>query len=153
VSSLDLEARLRLVEDRLAIIDLLAAYGPAVDTADGNWLASLWTGDGEYVYDDTQLVGPAVGELIDLPTHREYLSAGCGHLLTSPHISISGDAAVAVNHSIVAVRQGDAWTPVRVSANRWNLVRADGAWRVRSRKNALLNGSTLASNLLARPEH
>ena len=43
-----LEQRLGEVEDHLAIMQLIASYGPAVDGMDGQTLMSLWAADGSY---------------------------------------------------------------------------------------------------------
>ncbi|MET0269232.1 MAG: nuclear transport factor 2 family protein, partial [Sphingomonas sp.] len=43
-----LRAGLRAVQDRQAIADLIAAYGPAVDRGDGCAAADLWAADGTY---------------------------------------------------------------------------------------------------------
>ncbi|MCH6231650.1 nuclear transport factor 2 family protein [Microbacterium sp. CFH 31415] len=137
----DLEARLRAVEDRLAIIDLVSRYGPAVDSLDGQSLAELWAEDGAYAFDSVTLEGQEVAQLVDLPGHRAYVEAGCGHILTSPRVEIDGDSAVAVNHSMLVLRSGESWRVERLSANRWELERGHGGWRVRRRTNALLDGS------------
>lgn len=43
-----LEARLGRVEDELAIMRLLASYGPLADAGLGPQAAALWTEDGAY---------------------------------------------------------------------------------------------------------
>ncbi len=143
-----LEHRLRLVEDRLAIQDLIASYGPAVDTADADAVSRLWSDSGTYQFDTTVLTGSAIGELVELETHRRYLADGCAHILSAPRISITGDTAVAVNYSCVLVHADESWRADRVSANRWELVRTPAGWRVGSRTNRLLDGTTLPSDLL-----
>jgi hypothetical protein len=57
-----------------------------------------------------------------------------------------------VNHSRVYLRDGTSWRLERVSANRWELERADGAWRVRRRTNRLLDGDPAARELLRPPD-
>lgn len=146
----DLEARLRAVEDRLAIIDLLSRYGPAVDSLDGETLAELWAEDGTYAVDSVTLEGPEVARLVDIPTHRAYVDAGCGHILTSPRVDIDGDSAVAANHSMLVTRRGDHWRVERLSANRWELERGPEGWRVRRRTNALLDGDREVPRLFDR---
>lgn len=147
----DLERRVRAVEDRLAIIDVIASYGPSADSADGPWLRSLWAADGDYSFDTTRMPAAELEGLVELPSHQDYLAAGCGHLLTTPHIVIDGDRATAVNHSVVLVHEGDAWKPDRLSANRWELVRTDDGWSVQRRTNSLLDGRAAARGLLGRP--
>lgn len=146
--TLGLEERIGLLEDRLAIQDLIAGYGPAVDTADAEAVSGLWTATGTYRFDDSVLAGSAIGGLVDLPGHRSYLDAGCAHILSPPRISLDGDRAVAVNYSCLLVHTDDGWRAERVSANRWELVRTDGGWRVQDRTNRLLDGRSLPRDLL-----
>ena len=41
-----LTERVRLLEDRIEIMQLVAQYGPAVDSGSGDAAAALWTEDG-----------------------------------------------------------------------------------------------------------
>ncbi|MEW2459309.1 MULTISPECIES: nuclear transport factor 2 family protein [Microbacterium] len=147
--SADLERRLRALEDRAEIAELIARYGPAVDSADAAEVSALWAADGTYRFDDTVLDADGIRTLVDLPSHREYLRRGCAHVLSAPRIEIDGDTAVAVTHSVVLLRDGDHWEAERVSANRWELVRTTNGWRVRERRNHLLDGDAVARELLA----
>lgn len=147
---LSVEARLQLLEDRAEIADLLASYGPIVDSGDGQRLAEIWATDGVYVVgDEFQFDSDQVTSLTELPGHQQYLSAGCGHVLSPPKITIDGDTAVAINYSMVLVKQGELWVADRLSANRWELQRTATGWRVSLRKNHLLDGNAAARELLA----
>lgn len=146
-----LEDRIRTLEDRFAIIDLIARYGPAADSGDAMGLTALWAEGGEYSFDSTVLTHDELAGLIDLDSHRALMAAGCGHVLSTPQIDLAGDRAVAVNHSVVLARHDDRWEAVRVSANRWELVRTPAGWRVKNRANRLLDGSGAARALLSRP--
>lgn len=146
----DLEQRIRVIEDRLAIIDLVTRYGPAADSGDGEALAALWAPDGVYRFDDVALVQSDLPGLVDYDTHRALMAAGCAHVLSAPRIDLAadGETAVAVNHSVVFACSGDRWHAVRVSANRWELARRGGAWRVQQREVRLLDGAADARALL-----
>lgn len=146
--SSSLEERLQAVEDHLAIVNLLAGYGPAADAADSDAIAGLWHPAGSYTVDSVTMVGEEVPALVDWDAHRGYLAAGCAHVLSTPRVTLQGDRAHAVNHSIVLRHDGNEWAAVRVSANRWDLQRVDGSWRVRHRTARLLNGSAEARELL-----
>jgi len=148
-----LERRLQHAEDRLAIYQLVATYGPSVDSLSREVVQSLWLEDG--VYDHTAGVAPyqgneSVGRLVEGEQHRGYVAKGCAHITSLPHITIDGDKAVATGHSRVYLRDGDFWRLERVSANRWELERTILGWKVRRRTNRLLNGDEAPSQLLAR---
>jgi len=147
----DLISRVRELEDRLAIYQLIASYGPAVDSESAGAVAELWSEDGVYDPDGVEpYVGSeAVGRLVGGSLHQDYLRAGCAHVLSLPVVRVDGDTAVAVNHSRVYLHDGDGWRLERVSANRWELSRGNGSWRVDRRTNRLLNGSAQARALLA----
>src|SRR5262249_57404081 len=127
-----LERRVRALEDQLAISQLIATYGPAVDSESAAAVGELWSADGVY---DPGGVSPyvgraAVGDLVYGERHQGYLEAGCAHVLSAPRVSVDGDVAVAVNHSRVYLKDGPHWRLERGSANRWGLERIDGAWQV-----------------------
>jgi hypothetical protein len=144
-----LEGRLRLLEDRLEILQLIASYGPAVDSRSARATAALWADDGSYDFGGPPLVGAeAVGDLVNLGTHTAYVARGCAHVLGMPMVTITGDSAIATGYSRVYLREGDGWKVERTSANRWNLVRTVAGWKVQSRVNRLLDGRAEARALL-----
>jgi uncharacterized protein (TIGR02246 family) len=141
---------IRRLEDIEAIRNLVASYGLLADRGDAQGVAALWTEDGSYSVGD---FGDAkgrdqIGALILSDTHQQLLTEGCGHILTAPHITLDGDRALAVNHSVVLRNTGDSHDAWRVSANRWELVRTDDGWRVQHRFNRPLNGDASARALL-----
>lgn len=145
----DLEKRILALEDRAAIVDLIASYGPYADSGDGDGIGALWAEGGTYTFDATTLQHPDIAGLVELESHRGLMAAGCAHVLSAPSVRIHGDTASAVNHSIVLARRGETWVAERVSANRWNLVRTEPGWRVASRDNRLLTGGEWARELFA----
>lgn len=146
--SAEIERRLRALEDRAEIADLIARYGPAVDSGDGEATAALWASDGTYQFDDTVLDSDGVRGIVEYPTHVDYMRRGCAHVLSAPKIDIHGDAATAVTHSVVMLHDGERWVGERVSANRWELQRLPEGWRVHRRINRLLDGAAAARELL-----
>ncbi|WP_427006154.1 nuclear transport factor 2 family protein [Pseudarthrobacter sp. H2] len=145
----DLERRIRALEDRASIAELIASYGPYADAGNGEGIGSLWADGGTYTFDATRLQHPDIAGLVELESHRGLMAAGCAHVLSAPSVRIQGDTAVAANHSIVLVRRSETWVAERVSANRWNLVRTEAGWRVASRDNRLLTGGEWARELFA----
>lgn len=146
-----LEARLLLLEDRLAISELVASYGPLVDAGDAAGTAALWTEDGTYDVDTGVYEGrQGIAEMVQSFEHQGLLSRGCAHLTTAPRIELDGDAAVAVCHSQLVVRRDDgrSFSVARTTAHRWELVRTVDGWRVARRTSRLLDGSEAARSLL-----
>lgn len=143
--------RLRALEDREAIRELIARYGPLADSGDARGVATLFAEDGIYAVGGMgEAHGhAAIAALIEGPEHRALMARGCAHVLGAPAIElVDGDRATARCHSVVLARAGQGWEPVRVSANRWLLQRSPAGWRVTRRDNALLDGSEAARVLL-----
>lgn len=146
------EARLQALEDREAIRNLIARYGPLADSGDAAGVAALWTEDGCYAVGGmTEAKGrAAIAALIEGEMHRSLMADGCAHVLGPVAIDLDGDTATARGHSVVLRADGQGgWTPFRVSANRWSLARTKEGWRVTRRENALLDGAEAARVLLA----
>lgn len=144
--------RLQVLEDRDAIADLIARYGPLADSGDADGVAMLWTDDGIYAVDGfPEARGhAAIAALIEGPVHQALMKRGCAHVLGTPSIDLDGDRATAMCHSVVLAKSGVGWEPVRVAANRWELMRTPAGWRVMRRDNALLDGREPARTLFAR---
>lgn len=144
-----LTRRVRALEDRAEIAELLASFGPTVDSLAGSNLVSMWTSGGEYrVGEEFAFRGAELAGLTELPGHQAYVAAGCGHVLSAPQIRLDGDSATAVNYSMVVLREGDRWVVERLSANAWTLERTGDGWRVRHRENRLLDGGEAATEII-----
>ncbi len=145
-----LEARLGELEDREAIRELIARYGPLADAGRAGDVAALWAEDGVYAVDGygENRGRAAVAALITGPTHQGLMQAGCAHVLSPIRLDLSGNRAVAVGYSCVFRRRDDAFEAWRVSANRWELQKRDGQWQVLRRTNRLLDGNAAAVALL-----
>lgn len=145
-----LEARLRDLEDREAIRNLIAAYGPAADSGDCAGAAAAWAAEGSYDIDGFGIVeGPAgIAAILEGAHHQQLIAGGAAHVLSPLAITLSGDTATAVGYSCVFRHAGDGFEAHRVAANRWTLVRAGGQWRIACRVNRLLNGAEAARAVL-----
>jgi len=145
------EERLTALEDREAIRNLIASYGPLADSGNAEAVAALWVENGSYAVGGmVEAKGrAAIAALIDGETHRALMADGCAHLLGPVAIDLHGDHAVACGHSIVFRNGPTGFEVWRASANRWLLVRTAAGWRVERRVNAPLDGSAAARALLA----
>lgn len=148
----ELEQRLRAVEDRLSIYNLISAYGPAVDSCSIESNARLWAEDSVY---EVGGLGEYVGhqglrEMIEGPFHQDVTRSGSGHVLSLPHVHLDGDRAVATNYAKLFAHRSGTFTLVRLVVSRWELERQDGDWKIKRRTNVLLDGSPEGKALLAR---
>ncbi|MDP3907363.1 nuclear transport factor 2 family protein [Novosphingobium sp.] len=146
----DLEQRLRALEDREAIRELIASYGPLADCGAAQDAAALWSEDGRYgVAGFADATGRnEIAALINAPYHQQLLTDGCAHMLGPVAIDLADDSATARGHSVVLRWTGTAFEVLRVAANRWVLARSDSGWQVTRRDNALLQGDEAARELL-----
>jgi len=147
-----LEAELAVQRDHLQIQQLIASYGPLVDTADGTKeaaiLAQLWTENGVYDLGPPPRQGRADIAALFAEGHFEMVGQGVCHLMGLPFITIDGDQALVLNYSCVFRHEGGQFHPWRVSANRWDCVRAGPAWKIERRSNRLMNGDGEALAIL-----
>jgi hypothetical protein len=151
----DIENGLRLQQDHRAITQLIASYGPLVDTSDrlerSRNLAMLWTEDGVYdIGGMGEFRGREAIAQIFAEGHFEQVPEGVCHIMGLPCISIDGNEAEALNYTCVMRHDGSGgFYPWRVSANRWQLVRQDSRWLVQRRTNRLMTGNSDALAMLA----
>jgi hypothetical protein len=129
-----IEDRLRAVEDRFAINDLIIAYATAVDGRDFERLGSCFTDDGE-----ASFAGVPAG--IGGPTIAAFLasmSTGGGppsmHLFTNIAVQLDGDTADVRSHAIVYTIRGEP-EQVRLRGLSYHdtCVRTAAGWRIRRR--------------------
>jgi len=150
VSVLLLERRLQELEDRLAIYQLMMAYGPAVDSGSSAAAGSLWAESGIYDSGVGIFEGPeGIRAMVATDPHDGYTKAGCAHIVSAPHIELDHDRAVAICYSQLLLRDEatDGFKIWRVTANRWEWERSKDGWRVTKRVNHLLDGNPPARAL------
>lgn len=160
-----LEARLRDIEDRLEIYNLIASHPPSADTGADYYTRAIFTEDG--VFDrgeslDYTLGAEAIAAITLRPEHQEAIHGGLAHFAGLPHIELGGDSAWVTSYLqlIHPDDQGDerelpnhgvstGYRIHRVLANRWELTRTPGGWKIKSRKLRPLDGSAPARDILA----
>lgn len=153
------ESRLDAAQDELAILRILGAYSPRVDSGDAEGVAQLWTSDGVYDVDTGRLDGhEGLIEMVNGDAHQGLIAHGCGHVPSLPVVLLDGDSAVATGYTQLVVRSSrpGRYTVLRVTANRWELERrgpvdaADRGWRVVLRTARAVTDDGEGRQLLAR---
>jgi ketosteroid isomerase-like protein len=151
--SQSLEDRLRALEDKQAIAQVICGYGYAVDGLNADAVGSFYTDNGVYAVGDIgRMEGRETIEAITRdPGHLGFVAAGCAHISTAPYIVLDGDKAVATCHTMVNLHGENGFFIGRLSASRIELTRQeDGGWKIVYRQNYMLNGNPAGSQLLGR---
>jgi len=144
-----LEDRLRAVEDRLEILNLLAGSPFSSDIPSTSFWEAMY--DEQAVMDRggglEQIIGRnAVVSILDSAEHAAAVASGMAHVAAPPHIRIDGNRAVATGYLQILVPNPlgpevglGQYLPTqgllvwRLTANRWELERTDQGWRVTKR--------------------
>ena len=88
----ELEERVRLLEDRLAIQQLISSWGPAVDTGNSDAAASLFTHDCVLESDLSYLIGPAsIAAMVLGEGHQALIRDGSAHIPTTAIVNVDED--------------------------------------------------------------
>jgi hypothetical protein len=148
-----LAGRVRALEDQVEIMQLVAQYGPAVDSGSGEAAAGLWIEDGVFdAVPQRRMRGRTqIAEMVHGAGHQSLIRDGCGHVLTVPHVVVDGDDATGRSYAL-NIRwdaEADRFWVARVSANTWRWVRTPEGWRVAERINANLDGTPEHRAMLA----
>ena len=159
-----LDARLRAIEDRLAIYNLIAQHPPSADTGAGDYTRTVYTEDG--VFDRGEQfprpTGPeAIAATSTSAEHHRAIEEGIAHFAGLPYVRVEGDTAVAISYIQILVpdRVGPMFSVPnhgssqgfhvhRVGANRWEFVRTAEGWKIRRRTLRPLDGSAPAREIL-----
>lgn len=158
-----IEERLRAIEDRLDIYNLIASHPPSADTGAQPYIESIFTDDA--VLDlggaKTATGNRAISEMSQRPAHQQAIKAGLAHFAGLPHVTIDGDRAVVTSYlQIIAPHPtaDEVEVPAhgvsrgyrihRVGANRWELVRTPRGWKIKRRAFRTLDGSPPARDIL-----
>jgi len=160
-----LEDRLRDIEDRLEIYNLIASHPPSADTGADYFTRVAYMPDGEM-----DLAGgkgakgnEAIAAIVKKPGHQKAIEQGLAHFAGLPHIAIDGDAATVTSYLQILAPHPTAeaievpdhgssrgFRVHRVGANRWELVRTPQGWRIKRRTLRPLDGSDGARQILKR---
>ena len=158
-----LEARVRAVEDKLAIFHLIASHPPAADTGTDRYYREAFVADGEMDLGGGKGArgNDTIGALVKTPEHAAAIAGGLCHFAGLPRVELDGDTAVATSYLQIISPDRQAsprelsghgsttgFRIHRVGANRWELKRGKDGWKVTRRILRPLDGSDDAQALL-----
>lgn len=159
-----IEERLRAIEDRLEIYNLIAQHPPSADTGAGDYTVTVYTEDG--VFDRgaqfPRPTGPAaIAATSTSAGHHRAIEEGIAHFAGLPYVRVTGDTAFAISYIQILVpdRVGPMFEVPnhgtsqgfhvhRVGANRWEFVRTAAGWKIRRRMVRSLDGTQPARDIL-----
>jgi hypothetical protein len=159
-----LEHRLRAIEDRLEIYNLIASHPPSADTGAQAYAEAIYTEDG--VFDrgaglSSWSGNAAIGASLKSAGHQAAIAGGLAHFTGLPHVTIDGDEAIVISYlQILTPKKSGEPVEVpnhgasrgyhihRVVTNRWELVRTSSGWKIKRRTLRLVDGSEPAREIL-----
>lgn len=161
--SRSIEERLRAIEDRLDILNLIASHPPSADSGADYFTRQVYTDDG--VIDlgggKTADGNEEVAAMVKTPGHQAAIAGGLAHFCGLPRIEIDGDTAVVTSYLQIITPHPNAephevpnhgttkgFRIHRVGANRWELVRSASGWKIKRRTLRPLDGTAPVQELL-----
>src|ERR1700730_7433016 len=95
------EQRIRAIEDRLEIYNLIAGHPPSADTGTAAYAEAVYTEDG--VFDrGPGLSGAtgnkAIGASLKSAGHQAAIAGGLAHFTGLPHVTFHGDEAIVISY-------------------------------------------------------
>ena len=162
-ASRSIEDRIRAIEDRLEILNLIASHPPSADTGADYFTRSVYAEDG--VIDLGGGKGATgnqeIAAMVKQPGHQAAIAGGLAHFAGLPRIEIDGDSAVVTSylqiitphptaepHEVPNHGVSKGFRIHRVGANRWELVRGASGWKIKRRTLRPLDGSEPAREIL-----
>jgi len=159
-----LEQRIRAIEDRLEIYNLIAGHPPSADTGADYYAEAVYAEDGEFDRGAGLSGGVgnrAIAAMLKSPAHQAAIAGGLAHFTGLPHIAIDGDNAVVISYlQILTPNKSGTAIEVpnhgasrgyhihRVVANRWELHRTASGWKIKRRSIRLVDGSEPSRDIL-----
>jgi hypothetical protein len=160
-----IEDRIRTIEDRLEIYNLIASHPPSADSAAHEHVRAIFTEDAVLDLGGTKTASgrEAIAQMPQRPEHHRAIAGGLAHFAGLPHVTINGDRAVVLSYLQILAAHPTAeaievpahgvskgYRIHRVGANRWDLVRTEQGWKIARRTFRTLDGSEGALDILRR---
>jgi hypothetical protein len=151
-----IEDRLRAIEDRLEIYDIIASHPPSADTGADYYTRVAYVADGALDLGRGKAAtgNEAIAAVARSPAHQAAIAGGLAHFAGLPRIEIDGDNAVVTSylqiltphptaepHEVPNHGVSNGFRIHRVAANRWELVRTADGWKIKRRTVRTIDGS------------
>jgi len=151
-----LEDRIRAIEDRLEIYNIIASHPPSADTGADYYTRTAYVADGVIDLGGGKAAtgNEAIAAVAKSPAHRAAIEGGLAHFCGLPRIEIDGDAAVVTSylqiltphptaepHEVPNHGVSKGFRIHRVAANRWELMRTADGWKIKRRTVRTIDGS------------
>ncbi len=158
-----LEDRIRVVEDKLEILNLIASHPPSADTGADYYTRTVYVEDGEFDVGRGKAAvgGEEIAAMTTTPAHQAAIAGGLAHISGLPRIELDGDKAVVTSylqiltphptaepHEVPNHGVSKGFRVHRVAANRWELERTAQGWKIRRRTVRTLDGTEPAREIL-----
>lgn len=160
----DFETRLRTIEDKLAIYELIASHPPSADTGHADYTLAVYREDG--VFDRGPILDGArsakdIAAFIQRPEHDKAIHGGLAHFAGLPLVDLQGDVAAVTSYLMIIhldhegqprelPNHGNStgYRIHRAVVNRWELERHNGRWMIAKRTLLPVDGSDIHQELL-----
>jgi len=151
-----LEDRIRAIEDRLEIYNLIASHPPSADTGADYYTRAAYAENGELDLGRGKAMAgnEAIAAVTKTPAHQAAIAGGLAHFAGLPRIELDGDRATAISYLQILTPHPTAeprevpnhgvsagFRIHRVAANRWELERTPVGWKIRRRNVRTIDGS------------
>jgi SnoaL-like domain len=158
-----IEDRIRAIEDRLDILNLIASHPPSADTAAAPYIQSIFIEDAVLDLGGAKRAEgkQAISDIVRQPAHGQAIKGGLAHFAGLPHIALDGDRAVVTSYlqilaphptadeiEVPAHGASRGYRIHRVGANRWELERTAEGWKIKRRTYRTLDGADPALDIL-----
>jgi hypothetical protein len=158
-----IEDRIRAIEDRLEIYNLIASHPPSADTGAQPYIQSIFLDDSVLDLGGAKRAdgSAAISHIVTRPEHGAAIKGGLAHFAGLPHVMIDGDSAVVTSYLQILAPHPTAdeievpghgatrgYRVHRVGANRWELERTPMGWKIRRRTYRTLDGTEPALDIL-----
>lgn len=153
----DLERRLSAIEDKFAILELIASHPPSADTGSADYTRTVYRDDG--VFDrgpalDGAHGADAIAAFIERPEHHAAIDGGLAHMAGLPLIDLRGDTAIVTSYLLIVHLDAEGkprelpnhgeslgYRIHRAVVNRWELEKHGDRWMIARRTLLPADGS------------